>query len=180
MRRATVRFSVISVFLLSSGLAAFARAADAQPAADQAASLSQADPQSQAVAAAHLVQGLGDEAYDERCRAEKQLTELGLAARDALLAGLQHPDAEIRRGCRRVLADVMETDFQRRLQAFIDDPEGKQTHDLPGWSRYREIAGDGPEARTLFASILKEEAGLMESIEARSADAVKTDRKSVV
>jgi hypothetical protein len=120
------------------------------------------------------VQRLGDDSYDERCRAEKQLTELGLAARDALLAGLQHPDAEVRRGCRRVLADVMETDFQRRLQAFIDDPEGKQPHDLPGWSRYREIAGDGPEARVLFASILKEEAGLMESLEARSADAVKT------
>ncbi|MCH5377637.1 MAG: hypothetical protein JJ992_27075, partial [Planctomycetes bacterium] len=99
--------------------------------------------------------------------------EMGVGARDELLNGLQIPDPEIRRGCQRVLAQVLELDYQQRLKAFIDDLDGKQSHDLPGWERYRKVAGDDREARQLFVDMQKAEGGLLESLETGADEAIR-------
>jgi len=108
-----------------------------------------------------LVQKLGDDSFEARQRASQDLAALGLKARDALHAGLKHADPEVRRRCRWILQDVLETDFQNRLKAFLTDKEGKGQHDLPGWERYRRTIGDDKEARDLFAQMLQEEAPLL-------------------
>ncbi|HUT10720.1 MAG TPA: PQQ-binding-like beta-propeller repeat protein [Thermoguttaceae bacterium] len=108
-----------------------------------------------------LVERLGDDSYEARQRASQDLAALGLKARDALHAGLKHADAEVRRRCRWILQDVLETDFQNRLKAFLADKEGKRQHDLPGWERYRQTIGEDQSARELFAQMLKEEAPLL-------------------
>ncbi|MCO6454145.1 MAG: hypothetical protein J5I93_02415, partial [Pirellulaceae bacterium] len=110
----------------------------------------------------------------------QQLSGLGIVAREPLLAGLRHSDPEVRRGCRRVLAEVLELDYQRRLELFLRDTAGQHEPDLPGWKWYRAVAGDGPEARQLFADMQREEAALLESLEVGSLAAVRARLVEVV
>jgi len=153
-------------------------AADASPAAEsspgaEAAPVANAPPPAQARAHtptdAELVawvRALGDPSYLERRRAAEQLGRAGLAARSVLQAGLRHPDPEIRRQCRWILADVLEADFQRRVRGFLADSQGTGNHDLPGWQRYRRITGNDAPARELFKQMLAAERGLLLSAEA--------------
>ena len=116
--------------------------------------------------AAALVRQLDDDSYEARQQAAKQLADLGLKARDALVAGLDDPSAEVRRRCRWLLRDVLEADFRNRLQAFEADRQGNQDHDLPGWEQYRRTVGDDRDARELFVKMQRAESGLMISIAA--------------
>ncbi|MEQ8785655.1 MAG: hypothetical protein RIC55_05130 [Pirellulaceae bacterium] len=129
-----------------------------------------------------LVAKLGSESFDERRAAETQLREFGLDARDALQQGLSSDDLQIRRTCQRLLNDILESDYQRRLSRFVDDPQGKLEHDLPGWERYRQIAGDDAAARRLFAEMHQAEGALLISTEAGKvpmADALDIRYRSV-
>ncbi len=128
------------------------------PAAKQTAA-----PTNEAFAA--LVRQLGDPSYQKRCEAAARLTKCGLAARDPLRTGLQNPDLEIRRSCRRLLAGVLEDDFRSRLEALAADTEGKREHDIPCWSRFREVYGTDRVARKLFVEMQRFEPALMESAE---------------
>ena len=85
---------------------------------------------------ANLVRQLGDDSYQVRQQAVQQLSDLGLKAQDALMAGLKDSDPQVRRQCRWILSDVMEGEFQQRVQAFLADTEDKQPHRIPGWERY--------------------------------------------
>ena len=122
--------------------------------------------------AAALVEQLGDDSFEVRQRASEQLAAMGLAAQEALTAGLRDPDAEIRRRCRWLLQDVLEADYDRRLKAFLADDEGEQDHDLPGWKRYRESVGTDKVARELFVKMQQAEPGLMISAAAGKEAAV--------
>lgn len=108
-----------------------------------------------------LVAQLGDESYEVRQQAAEQLAKLGLPARQALEEGLHHADPEVRRRCRWILADVLEADYQRRLEAFVADTEGKQQHDIPGWNRYCRLVGSDRTAREFFRDMQRAERGLL-------------------
>jgi hypothetical protein len=108
-----------------------------------------------------LVRRLGDHSFEAREQASKELLRLGLAAKPALLAGARDPDLEIRRRCRDLLPAILEADRLVRLEAFIADKEGKRTHDLPGWERYRRVAGEDTAARELFAAMQRREAAFL-------------------
>ena len=120
---------------------------------------------------ASLVRQLGDDAYQVRQQALQQLSELGLKAQDALMAGLKDSDPQVRRQCRWILSDVMEGEFQQRVQAFLADTEDKQPHRIPGWERFREVIGKDADARKLFVEMLKSERSLIESLAAGPAAA---------
>ncbi len=111
--------------------------------------------------AAELVRQLGDDAYQTRQQAGEQLAAMGLDARGALEAGVQHSDAEVRRRCRWILQDVLEADFQHRLRVFLADAGGEMEHDLPGWARFSELVGDDQASRKLFIQMLNEERPLL-------------------
>jgi hypothetical protein len=104
-----------------------------------------------------LVRRLGDHSFEAREQASKELLRLGLAAKPALLAGARDPDLEIRRRCNDLLPAILEADRLVRLEAFIADKEGKRKHDLPGWERYRRVAGEDPAARELFVAMQRRE-----------------------
>src|SRR5919106_1745186 len=104
-------------------------------AADRATSLA-AQEQAQ-----QLVRELGSGSFRVRQRASRQLMELGVPAKDALIEGLKSSDAEIRDRCRRVLVGVLEEDYQARVDAFEADRQGRHEHHLPGWERFRTVAG---------------------------------------
>lgn len=111
--------------------------------------------------AVELVRKLADESFDVREQAALELKKLGLAARDALTAGAKSDEAEVRRRCRELLPAVLEADRQARIAALLADKDGKQDHDLPGWQRYREVAGNDASARAFFAAMHKQDTGLL-------------------
>jgi hypothetical protein len=115
--------------------------------------------------ARNLVEQLGSETFEQRRTAEEQLRELGLAARDVIQQGLSSDDLQIRRTCQRLLNDILESDYQKRLARFENDTQGLFEHDLPGWDRYREIAGDDQAARKLFGEMHQAEGALLISTE---------------
>lgn len=126
----------------------------------------QVPAQEQAVAppsdAASLVRQLGSESFQEREVAMLGLARLGVAAKPALLAGLDSPDAEVRQRCRRVLEVVLDLDFRERVRRFAADSEGRQQHDVPGWKEFAEMTGGVPAARDLYVEVLEAEPHLIE------------------
>jgi hypothetical protein len=121
-----------------------------------------------------LVASLGSESFEQRQAAEAKLRAVGVAARAALETGLADDDLQVRRTCRRLLNDILELDYHSRLQRFLGDTEGKLEHDLPGWRRFREIAGEGQQARTLFGEMHREEGPLLISAESGDVPAAES------
>lgn len=138
-----------------AGLTLACQAAAAFSAADDPAALHQ-----QAVG---WVEQLGADSFRTRQRAERELALLGVPAKAALLAGLKSEDAEVRDRCRRLLVAVLEQDYQTRVSAFAADTQGRADHQLPGWNRYRVLAGETSGARQLFVEMQRSESKLLES-----------------
>jgi hypothetical protein len=112
-----------------------------------------------------LVGQLGDPSFRVRQQATQELTKFGRLPKAALLAGLEHADAEVRVRCRRLLPNAMALDRQARLEAFIADKDGKEEHDLAGWKRFRKLVGTDAPARDLFVKIQKANSELLEMAE---------------
>lgn len=115
--------------------------------------------------AVQLVARLSSPSYRAREHATLELSKLGLPAKGALLEGLKSPDAEVRIRCQRVLAVVLEQDFQARLQAFASDRDGNSDYQLPGWERFRKQVGFDTNSRGLFVEMQRAEPGVMEASE---------------
>ncbi len=135
-----------------------------------------AAPNSDATAA-QLIAQLGADQFSLRNAATDRLSQMGIEIKPALTAALSDSDPEIRLRARQVLDVVIERDYQKRLAAFADDAQDSLHIDLPGWSRYHEIAGGEPMARRLFLEMSRAEPDLLESIaegpeaEARAVEA---------
>jgi hypothetical protein len=117
------------------------------------------------LAAAELVRRLGDDSYQVREEASKELLRLGAAAREALQEGTKDSDLEIRRRCRELLPSVLEAQRQAQLEAFIADKDGKLKHNLPGWRRFRQVAGEDAAARRLFVAMSRLDTGFLADTE---------------
>lgn len=120
---------------------------------------------------AALVSRLGDESFGVREEAARELSRRGLVVQSALEEGaaLGQGDLEIRLRCQELLKSLLRGDLEKRLAAFIADTEGKQTHRLPGWDRYRKTCGTSRAARELFAEIMRSETALLETLDAQPA-----------
>ncbi len=125
---------------------------------------------------AQWIEQLGHESYQVREQASAELARAGLAAADALKAALRHPDLEIRRRARWILAQVLEADHRQRLEKFLADPTGSPEHSLPLWRRYRELVGHDEGARKLFAAMQRAEGALLEAVEVGGSAAVESVR----
>jgi hypothetical protein len=111
------------------------------------------------------IEQLGDAKFAEREAAARALINAGLPALGPLRDAAQHRDPEIRFRAERILAEVRQRDFHRRLQAFEENLESAEEYDLPGWGEYRGLAGDDRDARDLFAKMQSEETRLMQALE---------------
>ena len=114
-----------------------------------------------------LINQLGNPSYQVRERAHAKLVKVGMSARSELAAALRSPDLEIRSRARRIFVDLMYEDFEQKLQRFIDDVEGKQEHDLPGWNLYQKRIGATSEDRKFFASMVRAESKVLRAIETK-------------
>ncbi len=117
--------------------------------------------------AAELVERLGHDSWHQRSQAAAALRALGSKAVDALRAGLQHPDAHVRRQCRRLLIEVLETDTERRLAAFVAGKEEAFDSPLPGWRMFSRLVGSDAAARELFADMYRAESPVLEMLETK-------------
>lgn len=116
--------------------------------------------------AVQLVEQLGSDSFRYRQRAERELATIGLPAKNALMQGLASRDAEVKDRCRRLLVVVLEQDYQARVDAIAADTRGLVDHHLPGWERYRDLAGTSPGVRQLFVEMQRSESKLLESASA--------------
>ena len=127
-----------------------------------------AQARAEEVTPATLVGSLGDESFSVREAAARELARLGLASKEALTAGAMQGDLEVRLRCQELLQAMLRNDLEKRLAAFLADSEGKGTHNLPGWERFRKRCGNERAARELFAELVRSEAGLLEALDAKS------------
>lgn len=112
---------------------------------------------------ARLVSQLGSASFAERERATRELVELGIAGRTALVEASSSPDAEVRVRARAVLAAVSEADFRDRLEAFLADYDGSRKQTLPGWDQFVSLFGSGRLSRQIFVEMQRAEPELIEA-----------------
>ena len=125
------------------------------------ADLSLAAPQQIAA----LVEQLGSAEFAQREQASRDLVTIGISTRPALEQAVQSSDAEVRLRARAVLATVLSTDFEQRLEAFaLGDEKSHPT--LPAWGVFAAIYGDHRAARQLFVEMQRCEPELLESVAA--------------
>ncbi len=115
--------------------------------------------------AKELVEKLGDPQFAVRENAAAELAAMGLAARSALMAGMQHSDPQVRRSARWLIDRVAEEDLKRRLAAFEAGEADPVRLNLPCWKLFSNALGDDGETRRLFIAMLKAEGPLLETIE---------------
>jgi len=106
-------------------------------------------PAEQLAKARLLVRQLGSPSYHDREDATTELAKLGRVARSALAEAVAtSPDYEVRARAARLLPKAEAADLQIRIAAFVADTDGKLTHDLPAWDKFREhVGGDPPAGR---------------------------------
>lgn len=128
---------------------------------------------------ASLVQQLGDPGYAQRAEAAEQLLSSGRAAQEAVQAGLQDTDPQVRRSCRRLLAEISVAIMRERLQGDQPGelPGIEVLSTLPGWERFAEVVGSDRPSRQLFLEMHQQEPALFAALEdgvEAAADAIET------
>jgi hypothetical protein len=104
---------------------------------------------------------LSDDAFPVRQAASARLLGAGTPARDALVVIAEGPDPETRAAAQRLVALIDRTEFNRRLEAFAADTDGKRGLMLPGWEKFRKLVGHDPAARALFVEMQRAEGPLL-------------------
>jgi len=107
---------------------------------------------------------LGHDSYGVRQEAAAQLLAAGMPAREKLLAVVEGPDPETRAAARRLIALIDRSEFQRRLDAFAADIDGRQRLSLPGWEQFQKIAGGDAAARSLFVDMQRQEGTIFSAV----------------
>lgn len=111
-----------------------------------------------------LIEQLGDPSFARRESAATLLLAAGETARAALLAGTKHSDVEIQIRCRSILKALDRAEELRkshRKQARVDrflevlerwwaKPDAEQAANMPGYRRFRKLAGDDAAARQMY------------------------------
>ena len=117
-----------------------------------------------------LVQQLGHPSFFTRERAAEELASQGVAGKAVLTEALKDPDLEIRMRARRILDGVLRDEFEAGLAAFIAGVDGKEQRRLPGWTRFKDLVGDGRDAREMFARMIRSEGSLLSAYEKQSPE----------
>jgi hypothetical protein len=103
-----------------------------------------------------LVGLLNSPRYIEREKATRQLATMGRMALPALqeaMGSANEPEVALR--AEGLLPKAEAEDMKARVSCFLADAEGKFQHTLPGWEKFKAVAGDDKATRKLFAEMLK-------------------------
>ena len=126
---------------------------------------SAAEPKSLAIPDADLARAkalvvkLDADDRDDRAAASAELAKLGRNALPILKAALAaKPSLEVRRRVAELLPAARLADYRAGVEVFSATEGDKPLPDFEGWSFLKEVAGDKPETRKLFRSILSDTA----------------------
>ncbi len=144
----------------STGPSASAGPPAARPEAARPAAAAAGD----ARAVDRLIQQLGAPEFMKRQQAMTALSGLGRSVVEPVQRALQSEDPEVRLRAKFVLRVLRDANRERVLQAFLAGDEPEVEADLPGWPQFRELVGDQPEGRTLYAQMLQDEADFLDTI----------------
>ncbi len=116
------------------------------------------EPRQQPVAAEHLVELLGHQAYQTRTRAHRQLADRGLTdeVRVALGQGLKSKSLERHEACRQLLQHFEFQAFNQELEKLTSPHVDAGEVRLLGWSQFSTIAGDDLWSRRLYSRIARQ------------------------
>lgn len=148
-----------------------ARADETRPGA---VAVAPAADDAQVAEAAKLVEQLGDEQFSVREQATERLMRMGLPSLKAIEQGSRHVDREIRFRCERILILVRQLEFEKKLEAFLNDKGSGSDVEFPGWDTYRKTYGDSRELRLLFVDMHRAEPDLMGALAKGKAKVVET------
>jgi hypothetical protein len=115
--------------------------------------------------AEELVPHLGNPSFRDREQAARELLAIGYPAKDAVLAGQKSKDAEVSDRCLKLYPIIWRTDLERRVQKFLDAPDGAVPADLPGATKWFDVAGDGKESRHLYTAMVTAHPELLLQVE---------------
>lgn len=112
-----------------------------------------------------LIQQLGSSDFEERERATNRLLQLGTEALDAL----KHPPEKSSKEIVSRTAVIARVIEQRNLTTvarhFLADSDDSNSHGLPAWSAFRDVAGSSRFSKMLFIEFVKQQTQLALKIE---------------
>jgi hypothetical protein len=131
---------------------------------DRAAKEAPTPAESQQIA--RLIVQLGDDDFALREQAAQELVEVGLAAYGPVEQAVKSDDPEVRFRAAKVLAELLDADFERRLQVFISGKDEVERFPVPGWGQFKKLFSDTAEWREFFVELLRGDREMFQAIEA--------------
>lgn len=122
-------------------------------------------PELSAEEVAAMLAQLGDEDFAVREAASLRLLAGGESAAAALKAAPPQADPEVALRAAKIVAAITQREQQRRLKAFLTNPDEAEDHGLAGWREFRQVAGDGKGERRFFVELHRAEPGLMSALQ---------------
>lgn len=106
--------------------------------------------------AQELTAKLGSKVYSEREQATRELGKMGRMALPALYEAIgTATEMEVAQRAEGLLPKAEAEDMKAKVACFLSDTEGKFNHTLPGWEKFKAVAGNDKASRELFAEALK-------------------------
>ena len=102
------------------------------------------------------IQQLGADSFVLREEAEQRLREMGTSVMAAVREAAKSPDPEVRLRSQRILAALRKSELQQMVERFREGKEEK----LPGWSQFKDVAGDSKTTRELYCEIFETQGDL--------------------
>jgi len=108
-----------------------------------------------------LIVDLGDDRFQTRRAASRELIRVGPDAIPLLMRGIASSNPEVSRRCQQVLDHLFAQEHRRMLEAFRANPEAPPGNRLPGWTELKEICGDTAGSRALLIAMHERESSLI-------------------
>ncbi len=102
-----------------------------------------------------LVKALGEEYFNAREEAARDLREMGRFALPAIRDGLDNGTVpEVVRRCELLFPKAFALETRARVECFVADTAGRYKHDLPGADEFFAITGRTDQARQLYRDLI--------------------------
>ncbi len=107
-----------------------------------------------------LVASLGDDQFQVREQATRELLKAGPRAMVYLEDGARNIDREVRYRCQRILLLVRKMELENRLERFKNGTDEGEPP-LPGWESLQKQLGDSPGIKNLFVDMYRAESDFL-------------------
>ena len=102
------------------------------------------------------VSGLGADDYLLRTKSEEKILQIGSAAIKTIRQATESPDVEVSIRANRLMATLLQQDFDNRKQNFLAAPAQSQNNfGFQQWSDFSKIVGRSGQSKQLFIDIMQ-------------------------